>query len=93
MTVNEKEINCMYVTRDENGSINLYGAYQKSDNSEIFVFNRTKNTPGIGQELYGEKYTNEYIAKSLKYQPNNNFIKNQAGPIGYCYDSSKVIFV
>lgn len=87
------KINCMYVTREKNGEINLFGANMEYNNGPIVVIKSTKNIEGIGTYLYGEKYTNEYIAEKMKARPAHSFIGRISGPVSFPCDESKVSFV
>ena len=93
MVVNGHEINSMYVTRDEDGTINLFGAYLAHNNGPVVVVKSTKNAEGIGQKLYGDKYTNKYLVEHMKDRPAHSFIGNISGPVSFPCDPKMVSFV
>lgn len=93
MVENGYTINSMYVTRDEDGTINLFGAHLTHNGGSIIVFESTKNVEGIGQKLYGDKYTNEYLISYMKKRPAHNFIGQIGGPVSFACARETVSFV
>ena len=87
------EINSMYVTRDDDGTINLYPAYHDSNDDSITVFSDLKNKDGIGQLLYGSTYTNKYIIERMEDRPTHRFIGYLCGPMSFPYNPEKVKFI
>ena len=88
-----KEINGLYVERNEKGEINLYGAITCQGYKTIQVITSTKNQPALMVERWGQKYTNKYICEVLKARPTHNFVGYLAGgPLSYPVDPKNVIF-
>ena len=89
--MSELVINSMYVTRDPDGTINLFGAHH-IDSRNIIVLLETKNVSGIGQKLYGEKYTDEYLIEHMKKNPTHSFIGRIYGPLSFPCPDEYVTF-
>ena len=92
MEFESRKINCMFVQHTVAG-IDLYGAFSERDDGPVVVYKSTKNQEEVPQQLYGEKYTNEYLREKLKTRKSHNFIGYISGPISMPIDEKKVIFM
>ena len=68
-----KKINCLYVERKDN-QIHIYGAHTQHGVREVEVLRSTMDMPNIGINLFGSKYTLEYLRKKLADHPTHNYV-------------------
>ena len=70
----EKKVNCLYIKHGENGKVDVFGAYMRHGVRNIEVIQSMKNVPGLGVEIFGAKYTLEYIQQKLQDHPTHNLV-------------------
>ena len=93
MTVNGYELNTMFVERDDEGRITLFGSYLAENNGSLLVVRSTKNMPELATKIFGTAYTNEGFIEKLKERPTHNFIGNLSGPISMPISEDKIWYI
>lgn len=67
-----RKINGIYVEHMED-KVNLYGAFCREDKT-IEVYLDTKNEPGMGIALWGQKFTGDFMREQMFSRKTHNFI-------------------
>ena len=92
MEIKGIKVNTMFVER-MGEEIVLYGSHFDQKRQHLTVFQSTKNIGSLGEQIFGEGYTNEYLREKLGERPRHNFIGRVSKPISSPISMKRVTFV
>ena len=87
-------LDTIYVERDTEGQIILYGSHwEGKDNLTCTVVRSSKDIANLTQKILGQDYTEERVKKHFKENNVHNFVGWLVNPLAFHVDPKKVAFV
>lgn len=92
--VNNLLLDTIYVERDSDGQIILYGSHwEGKENLTCTVVRSSKDIANLTQQILGQDYTEDRVKKHFTENNVHNFVGWLVNPLAFYVDPKKVAFV